>query len=258
MPSYTIELRKFNTAGTIVMNWVIPVFDSFNFTVNTPVTPTPLPEEDSSEQILVKVEGNSTAITLTWKLKDYTTNQITGSGFTGDSKTIWEQMLGMKNQFRPVSIDDSLELAVVDDSGNDVISWSGTTTSLVSSITSLQPVTATATVKFMEGSVVTLYNSDGAAQPTNFTAVTGSSTGEIDLAWTNPTDTGTDQPALSGFRTRHRTGNAEWTTQDFTPSATTKTLGSLTGGATYEVQVSASTANSNGNFSKILLAVAKV
>ena len=255
--AYKLELRKLNTAGTTIMKWTIPVFDTFNFQINTPVTPTPLPEEDSAEQILVKVEGNSTQVNLTWKLINYSTNQITGSGFSGNSKTIWEQMLGMKNQFRPISIDDAFELAVVDDTNQDVISWGGTTASMQATINSMSPVIATANVKFMEGNVVTLYNGDGAKPPINFSASTGSSSGEIDLTWANPTDTGTGNPSLTGYRIRYKTGNVEWTTEDYTGSATSKTLTSLTAGSTYDLQVSATTANSTGNMSKMISAVAK-
>ncbi len=253
----TIEVRKFNTAGTVIMVYTLPVFNTFNNTINTPVMPTPLPEEDSGEQILVKVEGNSTQVLITWMIKEYPTNQITGSGFTGDSKTIFEQILGIKNQFRPVSIDDAFEVAVVE-SGSDIISWAGTITQMIANFTSMSPVAATGTIRFMEGSVVTLYNSDGAKQPTNFTAVTGGLTGEIDLTWTVPTDTGTGNPALTGYRIQYRTGNNEWTTQDETPSGTSETLTGLTGGLTYEVRVSSTTANSVGDYSKVLTAVAKV
>ena len=255
MAGYTVEVRKFNTAGTTVMLYILPVFETFNNSINTPVSPMPLPEEDSAEQILVKVEGNSTSVTLTWKIKDYTTDQITGSGFIGDSKTIWEQMLGIKNQFRPVSIDDAFEIAIVN-AGQDVISWAGTITQMVANISSLSPVIITGTIKFMEGNVVTLYNSDGAKQPKNFTAVSGGSSGEIDLAWDLPTDTGTGSPSLTGYRIQYRTGNNEWTTEDFSPSGTSETISGLTPSSTYECRVSSSTSDSKGSFSKILNVVA--
>ena len=64
MAGYRIEVRKLNTAGTVIITYQIPVFDNFNFSINSPVTPTPLPEEDSEEQILVKIEGNSTTCLL--------------------------------------------------------------------------------------------------------------------------------------------------------------------------------------------------
>jgi len=109
-----LEIRKLNTSGTVIMTWTLPRFDNFSFDINTPVTPTPLPEEDSSENVLIKVEGNSTALVLSWVVKPDSSNQITGSGFTGNSATIFEQLLGMKNQFRPTSIDDAYEIAIVD------------------------------------------------------------------------------------------------------------------------------------------------
>ncbi len=252
----TLEIRKFNTAGTEIMKYVLTVFQTFNTTLNTPVMPTPLPEEDSAEQILVKVEGNSTQVIITWMIKEYSTDQITGSAFTGSSKTVFEQILAIKNQFRPRSIDDAFEIAIVE-GGSDVISWAGTITQMIANFSSISPVAATGTIRFMEGSVVTLYSLDGAKQPTNFTAVTGGLSGEIDLTWTVPTDTGTGNPALTGFRIQYRTGNNEWTTLDVTPSAGLDTITGLTPSATYEVRVSSTTANATGEFSKILTAVAK-
>jgi len=253
----TVEVRKLNASGTVIMTYTLTVFQTFNDTINTPVAPVPLPEEDSSEQILVKVEGNSTQILISWMIKEYAADQITGTGFTGNSKTVFEQILGIKEQFRPVSINDAFQIAIVD-GGSDIIFWDGTITQIIANFSSMSPVAATGTIRFMEGDVVTLYNSDGAKQPTNFTATGGGASGEIDLTWTVPTDTGTGNPALTGFRTQHRTGNAEWTSTDVTPSAALDTITGLVGGSTYEVRVSSTTANSIGDYSKILTAVATV
>lgn len=250
-----LEIRKLNTSGTVIMTWTLPRFDNFSFDINTPVTPTPLPEEDSSENVLIKVEGNSTALVLSWVVKPDSSNQITGSGFTGNSATIFEQLLGMKNQFRPTSIDDAYEIAIVD-GGSDQMVWNGTVTKMSARFTSMEPVSARVTMNFLEGNVVTVYAIDTPKAPTNFTATGGGSSGEIDLTWTNPTDTGTGTPALSGYRVQYKTGNNDWTTVDYTPSGTSRTITGLTGGSTYTVRVAASTSNGVGKFSKELTAVA--
>mgnify|MGYP003147799716 CR=1 FL=1 len=256
MAGYRVEVRKLNTAGTVIITYQIPVFDNFNFSINSPVTPTPLPEEDSSEQILVKVEGNSTTVNLTWKMINYSTDQLTGSGISGNTRTIWEQMLALKNTFRPQSIDDAFTLALVDTSTSaDVITWNGTINSIVCSLTSTTPVSATGTIKFIEGSVVSLYNTDGSKKPTNFTADTGSSSGQIDLTWTLPTDTGTGSPSITGYRIQYRLNVLQdWTTVDYSPSATSKTLSGLTADTSYLVRVGMITTNNViGDYSQVLV-----
>jgi len=254
MAGYRVEVRKLNTAGTVIITYQIPVFDNFNFSINSPVTPTPLPEEDSEEQILVKIEGNSTTVNLTWKLINYTTDQLTGSGISGNTRTIWEQMLALKNTFRPVSIDDAFTLAIVDTSTSaDVISWDGTINSMVCSLTSTTPVSATGTIKFIEGSVVSLYNTDGSKKPTNFAGVTGSSSGQIDLSWTLPTDTGTGAPSITGYRIQYRSSLlADWTTVDYTGSATSKTISGLNASTSYYLRVAMVTGtNTIGDYSRV-------
>jgi len=254
MAGATIEVRKLDSNGTVVGTWAKDVFDTFGYDINTPATPTPLPEEDQSENILMKVEGNSGAVPFVFVIKDEDTNQITGSGITGDSKTVFEQVLVMKNQFRPVSIDDAYEIAIVV-SGNDVITWSGTIVKMSARFTSMEPVSARVTIQFLEGNVITVYNIDGAKQPTNVTAATGGASGEIDMTWTLPTDTGTGNPTLSGYRIQYRKGSDDWTSVDYTPSASLKTITGLTAATSYQVRVASSTADAVGQFSAVRTAV---
>jgi hypothetical protein len=163
-------------------------------------------------------------------------------------------MLALKNTFRPVSIDDAFTLAIVDTSTSaDVISWDGTINSIVCSLTSTTPVSATGTIKFIEGSVVSLYNTDGSKKPTNFSGVTGSSSGQIDLIWTLPTDTGTGAPSISGYRIQYRSDLlADWTTVEYTGSATSKTVSGLTASTGYYLRVAMITGtNTIGDYSRV-------
>ena len=51
-------------------------FKRLSYDINSPVSPAPLPEEDSDENILLKIEGNISQLTLAWKIKDETTNRL--------------------------------------------------------------------------------------------------------------------------------------------------------------------------------------
>ena len=182
-------------------------------------------------------------------------NAITGSGFVGNSSTVIDQILGVKNQFRPKSIDDAYQVAVVS-GGNDLITWDGTVTKIPVNFTDISPVAGNASMDFMEGTVVTQYSSDGAKAPRNVTAASGSGSGEIDMTWTNPTDTGTGNPSITGRYLQYRTGNADWTTEIKTPSAILDTITGLSGGSTYQVRVAVATANGLGTYSIVRIAVA--
>ena len=82
--------------------------------------------------------------------------------------------------------------------------------------------------------------------PTGLTASTGSGEGEIDLAWTAPSDTGVlngaDPASITGYQYRRAESSAGLTVcgvdrRGYT--ATTYTVTALTGGTTYHFQVRA-------------------
>lgn len=53
-------------------------FSNFQLRHNSPVSPMPLPEETADDNMLVKIEGNSETITLTWMLT-HTDSQVVGT-----------------------------------------------------------------------------------------------------------------------------------------------------------------------------------
>jgi len=65
----TIYIRRFDESGgsTYISYWYkIPIFDDVSIDYNSPASPMPLPEEDDEEQIIVKMEGNSATISVSW------------------------------------------------------------------------------------------------------------------------------------------------------------------------------------------------
>ena len=71
----------------------------------------PIPEEDSSENILLKIEGNSSVIDLGWIISDNNgVDLVTTSETTIPSSTVSQQLNFFRNIFRPQSIDDSYRL----------------------------------------------------------------------------------------------------------------------------------------------------
>ena len=47
-------------------------FNDISINKQTPVSPMPLPEEDSDENVLIKVEGNTTTMDISWTILNAT------------------------------------------------------------------------------------------------------------------------------------------------------------------------------------------
>ena len=86
---------------------------------------------------------------------------------------------------------------------------------------------------------------ESAGAPTGLTASTGSGEGEIDLAWTPPSDTGVlngaDPAAITGYQYRRAESNTGLVSAAWTAAETTTnfTVTGLAGGTTYHFQVRA-------------------
>ena len=99
-----IQLVKLDTSVQTLFKYELGNFKRISYDINSPVSPAPLPEEDSEEAILIKIEGNSSAINIGWKLIDESTTRLvennsdSGDGelhFTGTAnvKTVQEQIV---------------------------------------------------------------------------------------------------------------------------------------------------------------------
>jgi len=188
-----ISLIKFDNNGNEELQYVLGNFEGFTYDINTPVTPAPLPEEDSDENVLIKIEGNSSMFKLRWKIHDTDTNREKIAPIT--VKTVPENILYFKNVFRPVSINDSFAL-LVDFPVNPII-WFGTVGQIHMSTTGTEPVTLNASTTFLEGTVIALYDIDVPSEPINFSA-TSTTAGEIDLSWSTPFTEGSS--SIVGYR----------------------------------------------------------
>ena len=100
-----IWLRKYNEVA-IIMCYKVKVFDNIDWKFGSPISPMPLPEEGGKENVLVKMEGNTHTMNLTFLMKNETTNGgVTNTdhagaygGFEDDSKTIFEKIQWFSNE----------------------------------------------------------------------------------------------------------------------------------------------------------------
>jgi hypothetical protein len=91
-----IWLRKYN-ANNIAMVFKIKVFDNIAWKFTSPISPMPLPEESGQENVLVKMEGNTHTVQLTWLVREDTvnsgvTNSAVGNANAGATKTMFDQL----------------------------------------------------------------------------------------------------------------------------------------------------------------------
>ena len=276
-----IYLRKIGTAtsSTASVQYVYPikVFDSFQVQYNMPISPMPMPEQSDDEQVLVKIEGNSTQITISWLIHEETTDQATayGSYSVGDTKTIWEQLgfLQDEEKFMPNGINDAYDI-VVDANGNQTAASLGRVTAVAGDPTrdlyftgfiqaltittgSSEPATLRAQITFIVGANVTSYGADTPSKPRSFKASHDglSGSGKVRLDWSAPSVLGGS--TLSGYQIEYRNrtaGHGNWiaSTPITNSNTITQTITGLTpAGNTFEFRIKADSNNGYGDWSYI-------
>ena len=242
--------------------YTLPNFKSIAYDMNTPVSPMPMPEEDASENILVKIEGNSSKLTVNWVIKDMgTVTTVTKTAKPPSpqstpptipqpvaysaSSTIRDQIEWFKEEFRPSSVSSAYELIVRLDPADitkDIV-FPGTFSGFNFSMQSPSILTFNASAKFMEGSVATLYEVDTSSAPLNLILTTPTA-GQINASWTAPSDPGAS--AISKYRVSYRKWNAGQGWSSSSTSGTGTSLADISGSTnlstgTYEVYVEAFT-----------------
>lgn len=241
--------------------WNVPTYRTFGGTINTPVTPTPLPEEDESNNVLIKIEGNSATGRLIYVQGNGSDEAITlGTGATITSNVndkpigIWTILNAVRNHFKPVSIADSYLWQVIGDaslprigsvsSSAPLYSARGTFVKLDWSMAS--PVAMRWNINFIEGNVTASFDFEPPLTPSvSFVE----SSGSIQVtAQKNVSDTG-DNPDGMVIEFTLLTGSPR--TEIYRPSSPaasmTYTLTGLSG--TYSIRAAFLRGNSTGSFS---------
>ena len=233
----TMKLEKLNASGGVSLRYTTSVFDSFGIDLNTPVSPMPLPEESDDDNVLVKVEGNTSTIKFSWLIKQESSTMVTTDDSTCIPASVTsanQQVLFFMNMFQPRSIDDKFRV-LVDDTTDD-LSKEGFFTKFTFRRTSSETVTYRASCDFIVGDVVTVFEQDAPSTPTAVAAVAGGSSGEIDVSWTEPATEG--GAAITDYTVMYRTQLSDtWTESAVGSKTESKTLTGLTAGTCYQIRV---------------------
>lgn len=245
----TIKITKFyksypenstNPADAVAKEetFTFPNFARLQYRILSPVTPAPLPEEDSSENVLIKIEGNTSVINISWKVKDEDTDRFYDEIKEKDispTANVYDQIYRFQKFFRAKSIDDKYTLTI--EYPNPLI-FEGFVRDISFNTSDKENLTFNASMDFIEGNVATVFESDAPSSPINF-SVTKTTTTSFTADWDTPLDNGS--AAIDDYIVFYkRLGTTNW--QESAVGGTTPTqllVGSLVSGEKYLVYVRA-------------------
>ena len=229
-----------NTSQTA---FLISNLNSFNWDVNPPVTPMPLPEDTHESNILVKMEGNSAQLSVSWTMTKgsyFGTFDSSNNSFTANSETLtsYEQITRFKEEFIPTFIQDGYSMFVLDETTNNVLlNDDGTMTTIRFDVSGQSPVVWNASLQFMVGDVVSLFEADVPPRPRSVNmSQPNTSVKEIKVEWVEFTEFATSADAIetTGVEIHYKFNNDIWkkfTNSDLITSEQAVGLGSGASGS---------------------------
>lgn len=217
---YKIHPEKYtNTSSNAtdeyrIDKFVAKTFESIGIDLNTPISPMPLPEDRSTENILVKMEGNSQQVRFGCRfdgnlvelsyVEDLTSIRTDagiinvdtasgGSAYDYDANIITEPdniqlVQTFINNFESRSITDSFVLRIVDKSQSPekiLFTGEGSIQSINTATDSASPVVWNVNVDFLVGNVISIYDADVPEEVTGL-EVSVPSSGSIKFRWSDP------------------------------------------------------------------------
>jgi hypothetical protein len=217
---YKIHPEKYTNSSNDAVDeyridkFVAKTFESIGIDLNTPISPMPLPEDRSTENILVKMEGNSQQVRFGCRfdgnlvelsyvedIDEIRTDAgivnvdtaLDGSAYNYDANIINEDdniqlVQTFLNNFESRSITDTFVLRIVDKSQSPekiLFSGGGSIQSINTSTDSSSPVVWNVNVDFLVGNVISIYDADVPEEVTGL-EVSVPSSGSIKFRWSDP------------------------------------------------------------------------
>ena len=223
MASFLIyKTSGMHITGTQTWRYEIPNLGSVNLQLSQTVSPMPLPQESAEENVLVKMEGNTKTVTVNWKVgqgfpypKKSTQSNIGGGEILLDyekfydstapnspitwtdlSYTVPEDTVSwLTNDFEGKNLSDTYTLVL----GHTSLVFEGFITQMTASIDGNSPVVWNASMTFIVGNVISIYETDAPSEPRAVSAELVDNNGvaqesgntRIKVAWQAPSDTAT-------------------------------------------------------------------
>lgn len=245
MTSFTIKHTK---ADGSTDTYTSSNISTVSYEFSSPVAPMPLPQQADTENILIKVEGNTTTVNIQWTVID----DPSGNAFTGsNAQTPLEQVSHFKTSFVPVTIADSYDLTI--GTGSEAMVFRGVIVKMGFSVSGRSPVTWDGSLQFLHGNLQAQYDKDIAKVPEMSAPIANKSgtNGEVRLTGIH-TDYLGSEAAITHYVVSFRpSGGTVWSTvehatTDHTTQAQIDVDLNVTG--SYEVRVAAKTTENTGMF----------
>lgn len=212
------------------LTYMLTNFNDISFAKNTPVSPMPLPEEDSEDNMLMKIEGNSTTLAIGWTLINQPLGNVTGgSDISYDSatskwkittptteiKTVFDQIKFLED-FVPNSLSDFYTIYFYDSElpnvGIDqpyIYKKEGLFQGINFRTDSGSPVNWTVALDFIEGTTITTLGGNtheaGTVTSATFYIVSGTTRAGITLSYKEFLNyAANDRPVTTGVVLRYR------------------------------------------------------
>lgn len=231
----TIYIIKVDSSNNPIYKYRLGNLSSFTYDINSPLSANPLPEFDSADLVLIKLEGNSSSLKVGWKLREEPSNQVVYPTSPAIESSLPFQMIRFfKNIFRPKSITDRYELMIectsAEDGFDDTLEWFGGIANIHFDTSGDAPTSFNASFDFMEGNISALFEQDVATQPLSLNLSVPAS-GQLKVDWLAPSNTGLS--AITGYTVEYALGGNNFTSTSVSAATFTKTITGLTPGIYY-------------------------
>lgn len=244
------EIYLVKTGGTDSGRvYQISNLNNFNWSVETPVTPMPLPEDSHEENILVKMEGNTAKIDVSWTMSEgaYFGELNSSNVFQPEGILTALKQINEFKTFAPISIGDSFAIKIIDQDASPkvVLDDNGTLNNISFSVSGTSPIVWNVNCSFYVGNVVASLEADIPPSPSQVVLTGGS--GSFGFTVT-PYDGYATEPtagtasAVIGVRLKYKIKGGTWVYEDInnaqlSGTGTTSITGSKTGLADGEYTV---------------------
>lgn len=214
--------------GTGANEWatfIIKNIQSLNISLRTPISPMPLPEEGADENVLVKVEGNTKTIRVSFIIHErddfntdagatcWTYNKLSKNDATGTlarnvwySKNVQQQIKFLSNvlEAKGMMFHHKLQVCYSGDTtvtafAEDLV-YFGFITNINIDIQGQSPATAQCTIDFIVGDTITGLDDDIPSVPKSVSVAPTSSAKELTVGWSAPDDFGGATTSASNLK----------------------------------------------------------
>jgi len=232
------EIYLVKTGGTDIGTvYQISNINNFSWSVETPVTPMPLPEDSHEENILVKMEGNTAKIDVSWTMSEgaYFGELNNSNVFVPDNNLTALEQINEFKTFAPISIGDSFEIRIIDQDAPSkvVLTDKGTINNISFSVSGGSPIVWNVNCSFYVGAVVASLEADIPSSPTSVVISNSSSVTGFDFVVT-PYDGYATEPTagtaseVTGVRLKYKVKGGTWVYETILASASNLSKNSTT------------------------------